>query len=581
MAYLESSKLKKIHLKKGDFEIAARERGFAGGGSAVPLSPAPRNRSTKAQRRFSIPRHCGGRGAACTDAADGTFVTSPLVGTFFASPAPDQPSFVKVGDRVEADTVVCIVEAMKVMNEVKANVSGTVSEILVENAHPVEFGTKIFRVVSLMQKVLIANRGEIAVRIIRACHDLGLQTVAVYSEADADALHVHQADEAVCIGEAPSNKSYLKIANIISACEITGADAVHPGYGFLSENANFASICVSCGLLFIGPPPQAIAALGDKARAKEIARSVRCPVIPGSDGVVRSVEAGLKEARKFGFPIFIKAVAGGGGKGIRIAYSEEDFMKKFVAAQAEAEASFNNPDVYLEKMILNPRHIEVQVAGDEFGNYLYLGERDCTIQRRRQKLIEEAPSPCVNEPLRKKMGQAAVDIVRAAKYRSVGTVEFLLDPHGNFYFLEVNTRIQVEHTVTEELTGIDLVEWQIRIARGRKTPDPPERRQIHRPCHRDAHQRRKSPRPVCAEPGTARALCSAGRPACARRQRLLWRLPHSAELRFDDRQAHRPRPHAQRGDRARQARAQRFPYPRRSYDDPVSSIHARRRKIFD
>ncbi len=244
-----------------------------------------------------------------------------------------------------------------------------------------------------MQKVLVANRGEIAVRIIRACHDLGLATVAVYSEADAEALHVHHADEAICIGEAPSAKSYLKVSNLIAACEITGADAVHPGYGFLSENANFASICESSGLNFIGPPSKAIALLGDKAMAKATARSVKCPVIPGSDGIVSDVELGLKEARKFGFPIFIKAVAGGGGKGIRIAYSEEDFIKKFIAARTEAEVSFNNPDVYLEKMIVNPRHVEVQILGDKMGNYVYLGERDCTIQRRRQKLIEETPSP--------------------------------------------------------------------------------------------------------------------------------------------------------------------------------------------
>jgi acetyl-CoA carboxylase biotin carboxylase subunit len=321
-----------------------------------------------------------------------------------------------------------------------------------------------------MQKVLIANRGEIAVRVIRACHDLGLQTVAVYSEADAEAMHVHHADEAICIGEAPATKSYLKIANLIAACEITHADAVHPGYGFLSENANFASICESCGLTFIGPPSAAIAALGDKARAKEMAKSVKCPVIPGSDGIVADVDAGLKEVRKFGFPIFIKAVAGGGGKGIRIAYSEDDFVKKFMAARAEAEASFNNPDVYLEKMIVNPRHVEVQVIGDKHGHYLYLGERDCTIQRRRQKLIEETPSPKVDDALRKKIGECAVAIVRAAQYHSVGTVEFLLDEQGNFYFMEVNTRIQVEHTITEELTGIDLVQQQIHIARGEKLP---------------------------------------------------------------------------------------------------------------
>jgi len=319
-------------------------------------------------------------------------------------------------------------------------------------------------------KVLIANRGEIAVRIIRACRDLGLKTVAVYSQADREAMHVHLADEAVCIGEAPSAKSYLKIPHLIAAAEITGADAVHPGYGFLSENATFATICEQSGLNFIGPPPKAIELLGDKAVAKETAKKVGCPVIPGSNGVVATVEEGLKEAKKFGFPIFIKAVAGGGGKGIRIARNEEEFIKFFTAARQEAQASFNNPDVYLEKMIVNPRHVEMQVIGDKHGNYLYLGERDCTLQRRRQKLIEEAPSPKLNEAMRKAIGEHAVAIVRAAGYYSVGTVEFLLDEKKNFYFMEVNTRIQVEHTVTEELTGIDLVEWQIRIARGEKLP---------------------------------------------------------------------------------------------------------------
>ncbi|HEY4254927.1 MAG TPA: acetyl-CoA carboxylase biotin carboxylase subunit, partial [Chlamydiales bacterium] len=319
-----------------------------------------------------------------------------------------------------------------------------------------------------MKKVLIANRGEIAVRIIRACHDLGLQTVAVYSEADSEAMHVHQADEAICIGEAASAKSYLKIPNLIAACEITHADAVHPGYGFLSENANFASICESSGLTFIGPSSKSISLLGDKAQAKATARSVKCPVIPGSEGIVHDVEQGLKEGRKFGYPLFIKAVAGGGGKGIRIAYSDKEFAQKFVAARTEASASFNNPDVYLEKMIVNPRHVEVQVMGDKHGHYVYLAERDCTIQRRRQKLIEEAPSPKVSDSLRKKMGECAVSIVKAAGYHSVGTVEFLLDEKGNFYFMEVNTRIQVEHTVTEELTGIDLVKEQIRIAQGEK-----------------------------------------------------------------------------------------------------------------
>lgn len=315
-----------------------------------------------------------------------------------------------------------------------------------------------------MQKVLIANRGEIAVRIIRACHDLGLQTVAVYSQADAEALHVLHADEAICIGEPPSSKSYLRIPNILSACEITGADAIHPGYGFLSENANFASICESCGLNFIGPSPASISLLGDKARAKATAKAAGCPVIPGSDGVISDPKEALDVARSMGYPIFIKAVAGGGGKGIRIAENESEFLKHFTAARAEAEVSFGNPDVYLERMILNPRHIEVQVVADKHGNTIHLGERDCTIQRRRQKLIEEAPSPVLSPELRQKMGEAAVNVVKAANYHSVGTVEFLLDKDHNFYFMEVNTRIQVEHTVTEELTGIDLVREQIRVA---------------------------------------------------------------------------------------------------------------------
>jgi acetyl-CoA carboxylase biotin carboxylase subunit len=319
-----------------------------------------------------------------------------------------------------------------------------------------------------MQKVLIANRGEIAVRIIRACHDLGLQTVAVYSQADAEALHVLHADEAICIGEAPSHKSYLKIPNILSACEITGADAIHPGYGFLSENANFASICESCGLNFIGPSPQAIALLGDKAKAKATAKAAGCPVIPGSNGVVIDIKQALSDAKKLGFPIFIKAVAGGGGKGIRIAHNEEEFTKQFAAARAEAEVSFGNPDVYLEKMIMNPRHIEVQVLADKHGHYIHLGERDCTTQRRRQKLIEESPSPVLSPRMRQKIGQAAVNVVKAANYFSAGTVEFLLDKDHNFYFMEVNTRIQVEHTVTEELTGVDLVVEQLRIAQGEK-----------------------------------------------------------------------------------------------------------------
>ncbi len=319
-----------------------------------------------------------------------------------------------------------------------------------------------------MKKVLIANRGEIAIRVIRACHDLGLSTVAVYSEADRESLHVLHADEAVCVGSALATNSYLKIPNILAACEITGADAVHPGYGFLSENAKFAAICKSCNLTFIGPTAEAISLLGDKAKAKEIAKKVKCPVIPGSDGVVKDLEEGMREADKIGYPVFIKATAGGGGKGIRIAQTRDEFARMFTQARMEAEKAFGNPDLYLEKMIVNPRHIEVQILADQYGHCIHLGERDCTIQRRRQKLIEESPSPLLSPSMRKKIGEAAVRIVKAAHYHTVGTVEFLLDEKGQFYFMEVNTRIQVEHTVTEELTGIDLVQEQIRMAMGEK-----------------------------------------------------------------------------------------------------------------
>ncbi|BAE81226.1 acetyl-coenzyme A carboxylase carboxyl transferase A subunit [Chlamydia felis Fe/C-56] len=319
-----------------------------------------------------------------------------------------------------------------------------------------------------MKKVLIANRGEIAVRIIRACHDLGLATVAVYSLADQEALHVLLADEAVCIGEPQASKSYLKISNILAACEITGADAVHPGYGFLSENANFASICESCGLTFIGPSSESIATMGDKIAAKQLAKKIKCPVIPGSEGVVKDETEGLKIAEKIGFPIVIKAVAGGGGRGIRIVREKDEFFRAFSAARAEAEAGFNNPDVYIEKFIENPRHLEVQVLGDKHGNYVHLGERDCTVQRRRQKLIEETPSPILTPELRAKVGKVAVDLAKSANYHSVGTVEFLLDKDKKFYFMEMNTRIQVEHTITEEVTGIDLLKEQIYVAMGNK-----------------------------------------------------------------------------------------------------------------
>ena len=318
----------------------------------------------------------------------------------------------------------------------------------------------------MFKKILIANRGEIALRVIRACKELGISTVAVYSEADANSLHVRFADEAVCIGPPASSKSYLNIPHIISAAEITNAEAIHPGYGFLAENAHFADICNSCGITFIGPTPEVITLMGDKARAKETMHSAGVPVIPGSDGVVHSVKAAADIAAHIGYPVIIKAVAGGGGRGMRVVRTPQDLANAYNTAMTESQAAFNNPALYLEKYFENPRHIEVQLLGDNHGNVVALGERECSIQRKHQKLIEESPSPAVSAKLRREMSAAAVKGARRVRYNSAGTVEFLLDERGHFYFMEMNTRIQVEHPVTEMVYGLDLVEEQIRMAAG-------------------------------------------------------------------------------------------------------------------
>ncbi|MGF1453700.1 MAG: acetyl-CoA carboxylase biotin carboxylase subunit [Opitutales bacterium] len=320
----------------------------------------------------------------------------------------------------------------------------------------------------MIQKVLIANRGEIALRIVRACRELGVRTLAVYSEADEQSLHVQLADEAICIGPAPSNQSYLRAERIISAAEIADVDAIHPGFGFLSENADFAQQCESCNIKFIGPTSQTIRDMGDKARAKEIAKKAKAPVIPGSEGVVREEAEAVELAKSIGFPVIIKAVAGGGGKGMRLAHNAMAFQKEFNAARIEAEKAFGNGDVYIEKFIEEPRHIEFQILADSFGKIIHLGERDCSVQRRYQKLIEEAPSPFLDNRLRDRMGKAAVRIAEACNYEGAGTVEFLVDKNGDFYFIEMNTRIQVEHGVTEQATGYDLVKRQIRIASGER-----------------------------------------------------------------------------------------------------------------
>jgi len=318
----------------------------------------------------------------------------------------------------------------------------------------------------MFNKVLIANRGEVALRIVRACKELGIKTVAVYSTTDRESSHVRFADEAVCIGQAQSLDSYLNIANIISAAEITDVEAIHPGYGFLAENPHFTEICESCQIKFIGPTPESVRLMGDKSAARAMMKNIRLPIIPGSDEPIKSKEDAIKWANRLKYPVIIKAKLGGGGRGMRIAHNDGHLISAFLTAQSEAEAAFGNADVYLEKYITKARHIEFQLLGDQFGSIIHLGERDCTIQRKYQKLIEEAPAPSIPQKLRRRMGESAVRCAKAANYVSAGTVEFLLDEDNNYYFMEMNTRIQVEHPVTEMVTGIDLIKAQIRIAQG-------------------------------------------------------------------------------------------------------------------
>ncbi|HOW87453.1 MAG TPA: acetyl-CoA carboxylase biotin carboxylase subunit [Candidatus Omnitrophota bacterium] len=320
----------------------------------------------------------------------------------------------------------------------------------------------------MFSKVLIANRGEIAVRIIRACHELGIKTVAVFSKADRESLHVKLSDDAICIGESPSAESYLNIPALISAAEIADVEAIHPGYGFLAENAHFAEICESCQIKFIGPRPESIRLAGDKSVARLEMKKAGVPIIPGSKGTIKDQEEALKLAKKLGYPVIIKASAGGGGKGIKIAHNDGKLISAFLTAQTEAEAAFGNGEVYIEKYIEEPRHIEVQIMADSFGNIVHLGERDCSVQRRHQKLIEESPAPGVSAKLRRKIGEAATRAAKAFKYENAGTIEFLLDKNDDFYFMEMNTRLQVEHPVTEMVTGLDLVKEQLRVAAGEK-----------------------------------------------------------------------------------------------------------------
>lgn len=320
----------------------------------------------------------------------------------------------------------------------------------------------------MIEKVLIANRGEIAVRIIRACKEMNIKTVAVYSKADADSLHVKLADEAICIGPAEPGKSYLNEKNILEAANVTGADSIHPGFGFLSENADFAKMCKECNINFIGPDYEIIELMGNKSNSKELMKKAGVPVIPGSDGVVKNLEEARNIANKIGYPVMLKASAGGGGKGIRLVKSEEEIEELYNLVKKEAKLSFNNDDIYIEKFIVNPRHVEIQILADKYGNAVYLGERDCSLQRKNQKMLEESPSTVLDNKLRSKMGEAALKAVKASKYSNAGTIEFLVDKDKNFYFMEMNTRIQVEHPVTEMLTEIDIVKEQLKIASGEK-----------------------------------------------------------------------------------------------------------------
>ena len=320
----------------------------------------------------------------------------------------------------------------------------------------------------MLKKVLIANRGEIAVRIIRACREMGIRTVAIYSEADKDALHVRLADQAICIGPAPSSKSYLNVKAILEAACLTGADSIHPGFGFLSENANFAKICEEMGIKFIGPNYKLIELLGNKSKAKETMKKAGVPVVPGSEGLIKSKKEAVEIAEKIKYPVILKASAGGGGKGIRIAHNKEELEKAYSLVKQEAKISFNDDSIYIEKFVENPRHVEIQVLADEHGNGIHLGERDCSVQRRNQKIIEETPASIINDETRKKMGEVAVKAVKEIGYTNAGTIEFLVDKNKDFYFMEMNTRVQVEHPVTEMVTGIDIIKEQIKIASGEK-----------------------------------------------------------------------------------------------------------------
>ena len=401
----------------------------------------------------------------------------------------------------------------------------------------------------MFKKILIANRGEVAMRIIFACRELGIKTVAIYSEADENSLHVRFADEDVCIGPARSADSYLNVPAVISAAEITGADAIHPGYGFLSESAYLAEVCEACHIRFIGPDPAVIRLMGDKARARRVMKKAGLPVLPGSDGPIDSEEKALKLAKDIGYPVIVKATAGGGGRGMRVVRASSELSHAVKTAQREAEAAFGVPDVYIEKYVESPRHVEFQILGDQFGSVIHLGERECSIQRRHQKLLEESPSSALSEKMRRKMGKVVVDAARAVQYTNAGTFEFLMDPSGQFYFMEVNTRLQVEHPVTEMVTGVDIVKEQIRIAAGQKLSL--KQSQVTFTGHSiECRINAEDPDTFVPSPGLIHVFSVPGGPGRPRRDARALRLHDFAVLRLDDCQGHRARPRPAGGHRA-------------------------------
>jgi acetyl-CoA carboxylase, biotin carboxylase subunit len=510
-------------------------------------APAP---STPAAPAGSAPAADAPAPAAPPAAGNLVEVKSPMVGTFYRAPAPDAPSYVEVGSGSEGRHAVHHRgdEAHeRARGEVRAR--REVWRRTASRSSTARCSSASIRAAAaptpLFKKVLIANRGEIALRIIRACHELGIRTVAVYSEADRESLHVRFADEDVCIGPAPARESYLNIPRIIAAAEITGAEAIHPGYGFLAENAEFSEICGRSEIVFIGPTPEQIRSMGDKATARRTMMDSGVPTVPGSEGIVSDPAEAERLAREIGFPLMVKASAGGGGKGMRVAHDAESFPKLFQAAQNEARAAFGDPGVYLERLIQRPRHVEFQVFGDTQGRIVHLGERDCSIQRRHQKLVEEAPSPALNPELRQRMGDAAVRAASAIDYVGAGTIEFLLDQDGSsFYFIEMNTRIQVEHPVTEVTTGLDLVKEQIRVAAGEPLSFPNGEAELRGHAIEFRINAEDPERGFAPSPGRITSFHPPGGPGVRLDTHVYTGVHRAAPLRLAPRQADRAREHA-------------------------------------